>query len=197
MSRKLLATTAIAALLAGVAAGTSVQAADPEPQQQASLPAAQSAPPLPLGHGDIREVQNQLISLGYNPGPADGELGPATLTAAQQYDQSHGGNGQVSIDGAFLARLKADTGTRLTYEQVQERSRQQVQASSVPAPATSGGGGGGAAFGNIVSQLAPIVGAAIANSNANNYGPGYYGNGNNYYGPPPGYYRGYYGYGGF
>jgi hypothetical protein len=194
MSRKLWATTAVAASLIGLAAGTSVQTADPEPQQQASLPSAQNAPPLPLGHGDIREVQNQLISLGYNPGPADGELGPATLTAAQQYDQSHGGNGQVSVDGAFLARLKADTGTRLSYEQVQERSRQ--QASSAGSSSNGGGGAGGAAFGNIVSQIAPIVGAAIANSNANNYGPGYYGNGN-YYGLPPGYYRGYYGYGGF
>jgi hypothetical protein len=51
-------------------------------------------------------------------------------------------------------------------------------------------------FGSVVSQIAPIIGAAIANSNNNrSYGPGYYGPGPAYYGPPPGYYG--YGYGGF
>jgi hypothetical protein len=44
-----------------------------------------------------------------------------------------------------------------------------------------------------VQQFMPLIGAAIANSNANNNGyygpgPGYYGPGPGYYGPPPGYY---------
>ena len=81
-----------------------------------------------------REVQNQLIALGFDPGPADGQTGPATVAAAQQYDQSRGGCGQVSIDSALLARLKADTAPRLTYDQVaarsQSRSRAQAPAST-------------------------------------------------------------------
>jgi hypothetical protein len=179
---KLFASAATAALLIGLAAGSRAQAADPAPQQQASAPATtQQAPPLPLGQNDIREVQNQLIALGYNPGPADGQIGPSTAMAVQQYDAAHGGNGQAPIDGALLARLKADTGPRLTYEQVAERSQMQTSA---PAAASN-------QLGGIAQQIVPLIGAAIANSNNN----GYYGPGPGYYGPPPGYYG--YGYGGY
>jgi hypothetical protein len=183
---KLFASAAAAALLIGLTAVPGAQAADPSPapQQQASLP------PLPLGQNDVREVQNQLIALGYNPGPADGQIGPATTTAVEQYDHAHGGTGQAPIDSALLARLKADTGPRLSYEQVQERSHQQAQASAAPASS------GASQFGGIVQQLAPLIGAAIANGNNNNNN-GYYGPGPGYYGPPPGYYHQGYGYGGF
>ena len=184
---KLFASAASSALLIGLASGSPAQASDPEPQQQASAPATPQAPPLPLGHGDIREVQNQLIALGYNPGPADGQIGPATTMAADQYDASHGGSGDVAIDGALLARLKADTGPRLSYEQVEARAGGQQSVASAPAAPS-----GASQVGGIVNQIVPLIGQAIANSNANNayYGPAYYG-------PPPGYYRGYYGYGGF
>jgi hypothetical protein len=189
---KLFASAASAALLIGLAAGSSAQAADPEPQQQASAPATTQAPPLPLGHGDIREVQNQLIALGYNPGPADGQIGPATTMAADQYDASHGGSGNVAVDGALLARLKADTGPRLSYEQVEARAGGQGGGSTQSSGSAPAASSGASQVGGIVSQIVPLIGQAIANSNANNayYGPAYYG-------PPPGYYRGYYGYGGF
>lgn len=203
----LLAGTAAAALLMGGAAGAGAQTTAPslppipqaqqQPQQQALQSdggATANLPSIPLGHDDIREVQNQLIALGFDPGPADGVIGPATNSAAEQYDKSRGGGGQVAIDGEFLARLRADKGPRLTYEQVQERSRghQQAQAST-PASSSSN------QFGSIVKQIAPLLGAAISSSNNNNryYGPGpgyygpppaYYGPGPGYYGPPPGYY---------
>ena len=60
----------------------------------------ENSPSIPLGQDNAREVQNQLIALGFDPGPADGQIGPATIAAAQQYDLSRGGSGQVSIDGA-------------------------------------------------------------------------------------------------
>src|SRR5258708_11332323 len=63
----------------------SAQAAAPQQPANANLP------PLPLGHDDVREVQNQLIALGFDPGAADGQAGPATVAAAEQYDQSRGG----------------------------------------------------------------------------------------------------------
>jgi hypothetical protein len=184
---RLLAGTAAAALMIGWAAGVGAQTTTAQaPQQQASVPV--NLPSLPLGQDDVREVQNQLIALGYDPGSADGQAGPATVAAAQQYDQKHGGNGQVSIDGALLARLKADTGPRLSYEQVQERSqaRQQAQTSAA----------GSNQLGNVVQQLAPLVGAIISNANNNNNN-GYYGPGPGYYGPGPGYYGNGYGYGGY
>jgi peptidoglycan hydrolase-like protein with peptidoglycan-binding domain len=143
--------------------------------------AAANLPAIPLGHDDVREAQNQLIALGFDPGVADGQIGPATNAAAQQYDQSRGGNGQVAIDSALLARLKADKAPRLTYEQVQERSQAHQQASAA-APASAGN-----QIGGIVQQFMPLIGAAIANSNNNNNN-GYYGPGPAYYGPGPGYY---------
>jgi hypothetical protein len=191
---KLCAGTAAAALLIGWAAGVGAQTTNESlPPQQASLPASgptANLPSLPLGHDDVREVQNQLIALGFEPGPADGQAGPATIAAAQQYDQSRGGSGRVSIDSALLARLKQDTGPRLTYEQVAARSQARQQAqTSASAPASN-------QFGNVVQQIAPLLGAMISNSNNNNggYGPGYYGPGPGYYGPGPGYYGHGYGY---
>ena len=190
---RLLAGAAVAALLIGWAAGAGAQTTDPSiGPQQASLPAngtPENSSSIPLGQANAREVQNQLIALGFDPGPADGQIGPATIAAAQQYDLSRGGSGQVSIDGAFLARLKADTAPRLTYDQVAAHSRAAQPAhtsASAPAAASS-------QLGSIVQQIAPLIGAAIANSNNNRgygygYEPGYYGPGPGYDGPPPGYY---------
>lgn len=195
---KLFAGTAAAALLVGWAAGVGAQTTLPslppipqakqQPQAlQSDNTAAANLPAMPLGHDDVREAQNQLIALGFDPGAADGQIGPATNAAAQQYDQSRGGNGQVAIDSALLARLKADKAPRLTYEQVQERSQAHQQTHASTAAASS-------QFGGIVQQIVPLIGAAIANSNSNNNngyygpGPGSYGPGPGYYGPPPGYY---------
>jgi hypothetical protein len=152
------------------------------PQSQASTPASNANPPaLPLGQDDVREVQNQLIALGFDPGVADGQAGPATVAAAQQYDQSRGVSGQVSIDSALLARLKADTAPRLTYDQVAARAQSHSQAQ---APASAGTAGN--EIGSIVQQLAPLIGAAVNSSNSGNCGGypcgGYPGQGG-YYAP--------------
>lgn len=186
--RRPIAAIAIAALLAGWAAGAGAQSPTPAapaapPVATPGQPAAPNYPPLPLGHDDIREVQNQLIALGFDPGSADGQAGPATQAAAQQYDRSRGGNGQVAIDSALLARLKADTAPRLSYEQVAAHSH-----ASSPAQAQASASSGANQIGGIIQQLAPLIGAAINSSN--NYGGGYgYGYGGypgpGYYGPPP------------
>ena len=151
------------------------------PQQQANT----NLPPLSLGHDDVREVQNQLIALGFDPGAADGQAGPATTAAAQQYDQSRGGSGRVSIDSALLARLKADTAPRLTYDQVAARSRSSSQAQA-PASAAN-------QIGSVVQQLAPLIGAVVNSGNYGGYGYGGY-PGPGYYGPGPVYGYGYGGY---
>jgi peptidoglycan hydrolase-like protein with peptidoglycan-binding domain len=100
-------------------------------QQQAAAPANNSTrnfPALPLGHDGVRDVQSQLIALGFDPGAADGEAGPATVAAAQQYNENRGGSGPVPIDGALLARLQQDTAPRLTPEQVAARTQPHYQA---------------------------------------------------------------------
>ena len=108
------------------AAPAPTRADQQQPAQQAAAPASNPAgnlPPIPLGHDGISEVQSQLIALGFDPGPVDGEAGPATLGAARQYNENRGGYGPVPIDGALLARLQQDTGPRLTPEQVAIRSQ--------------------------------------------------------------------------
>jgi len=191
-----IAGVATAALLVGWAAGVGAQSTNQANAAPAAPPAAvpgqpapapqtsATLPPLPLGHDDVREVQNQLIALGFDPGAADGQPGPATQAAAQHYDQSRGGTGQVAIDSALLARLKADTAPRLSYDQVAARSH--GSASQAQASAS-----GANQIGGIIQQLAPLIGAAINSSNNSGYGyggPGYYGPGPGYYGPGPGYY---------
>jgi hypothetical protein len=140
--------TTIAVLLVGLATGVSAQTTSepgvpPLPstdsqqqptaapqQQQASAPAptTSNVPALPLGHDGVREVQTQLIALGFDPGAADGEGGPATVAAAQQYNENRGGSGPVPIDGALLTRLQQDTAPRLTPEQVAARAQPRSQA---------------------------------------------------------------------
>lgn len=116
-------------------ASTNAQPASPqvdtEQQPSAAAPANGSTstlPPLPLDHAGVREVQSQLIALGFDPGPADGETGPATMAAVQQYNESRGGNGRVPVDGRLLARLQHDSGPRLTPQQVAARARPHYQA---------------------------------------------------------------------
>jgi Putative peptidoglycan binding domain len=43
------------------------------------------------GHpGDIRQAQERLKDAGFNPGPADGQLGAQTKEALREYQKSHG-----------------------------------------------------------------------------------------------------------
>lgn len=112
----------------------STQATPPQaepPQQATAQPTTEpqaAFPPLPLGHDGVREVQSQLIALGFDPGPADGEAGPATVAAARQYNENRGRSGPVPIDGALLARLQQDGAPRLTPEQVAARPQPRYQA---------------------------------------------------------------------
>jgi peptidoglycan hydrolase-like protein with peptidoglycan-binding domain len=102
----------------GAEVPTGTQAAKQGTQQQAAAApdngSTNALPPLPLDHDGIHEVQSQLIALGFDPGPADGETGPGTMRAVTQYNESRGGTGPVPVDGRLLARLQQDTGPRLT-----------------------------------------------------------------------------------
>lgn len=128
------------------AQGNAAPAAQQPPQQAAAAPANNAAttnaagnsasglPPLPLGQDGVREVQSQLIALGFNPGAADGVAGPATLAAARQFNESRGYGGPVPIDAWLLTRLQQDPGPRLTPEQVAARSQPRAQASRASNP---------------------------------------------------------------
>jgi hypothetical protein len=139
MSRPpLLLATALLILWSASAGAQTDPTPPPLPQAvQGDAPASAPAstfPTLPIGSDGIRDVQSQLIALGFEPGAADGQAGPATVAAAQQYNENRGGSGPVPIDGALLARLQQDTGPRLTPEQVGARSQPHYAA---PAPDNS------------------------------------------------------------
>jgi len=119
------------------------------PAPLAAAAPANGLPSLPLDHDGIREVQSQLIALGFDPGGADGETGPATMAAVRKYNESRGGNGPVPVDGRLLARLQQDTGPRLTPEQVAARARPHY----APAPANPMAG--------VVQQFQSTIGALL------------------------------------
>jgi len=47
------------------------------------------------GNATVRDIQAGLQRLGYNPGPADGRMGPKTSAAIRQYQQDNG----MPVDG--------------------------------------------------------------------------------------------------
>lgn len=47
------------------------------------------------GSGLVRDIQSKLVQQGFDPGPADGKLGPKTRTAITQYQQKN----NLLVDG--------------------------------------------------------------------------------------------------
>lgn len=67
--------------------------AAPAPAPAAPVVTSQPAAPdlsRALTRGEMREVQTLLKSAGYDPGPADGLMGPKTRTAIMSFGESHG-----------------------------------------------------------------------------------------------------------
>jgi len=67
--------------------------AAPAPAPAAPVVTSQPAAPdlsRTLTRVEMREVQTLLKSAGYDPGPADGLMGPKTRTAIMSFAESHG-----------------------------------------------------------------------------------------------------------
>ncbi|MCF3955400.1 peptidoglycan-binding protein, partial [Pseudomonas aeruginosa] len=77
-----------------------------------TLPApAVSAAPQPesaLSRTEIVEVQKRLTSLGINPGPIDGVVGPRTTASVQKYEARVGHAVTGKVDRDLLAQLRQD-----------------------------------------------------------------------------------------
>ena len=61
----------------------------------------------PLGVTEIRQAQELLASLGFNPGPADGVDGPKTRSAVQAFQKDNGIFPDGKINATLISRLKA------------------------------------------------------------------------------------------
>jgi hypothetical protein len=70
-----------------------VEVLAPAPAPAPQIIADQSANPdltRNLTRGEMREAQTLLKAAGYDPGPADGLMGPKTRTAIASFGESHG-----------------------------------------------------------------------------------------------------------
>jgi hypothetical protein len=83
--------------------------AAPAPQQATAPPAPR---PTPLDTAGIREVQTRLRSLGIDPGPVDGVMGPRTERAVRSYIDRRG-KGPLGLDSELLKQLRQDDSTNL------------------------------------------------------------------------------------
>jgi peptidoglycan hydrolase-like protein with peptidoglycan-binding domain len=85
-----------------------IAAAAPGPS--GSFPGLDLIPAAAARQADVADAQQRLHRLGYNPGPADGRMGPRTRLAIQRYQADRG----LPVDGrtspGLLERLRAETG---------------------------------------------------------------------------------------
>ena len=86
--------------------------APPQPAPPVTLPASASTaapePEIALGRSEIAEIQKRLASLGLNPGPIDGVIGPRTTASAQKYQAKVGRAVTGKVDRGLLALLRRD-----------------------------------------------------------------------------------------
>jgi len=69
------------------------------------LTAADETAKLPLTGDDVIKVQKRLKALGFNPGKADGKVGPHTIRALNDYRKSLGLQPVADIDRSAVAPL--------------------------------------------------------------------------------------------
>ncbi len=111
----------LAAITAGDAASlTAVDpSATPSVQAQAALPAITedaSAEVAQAGAGNTKNVQLALRAAGFDPGSADGRMGPRTREAIRDFQKANGLNADGKVGPRTWAKLetflKTDTATQ-------------------------------------------------------------------------------------
>lgn len=79
--------------------------------QTPTQPAAVPAPGATLTPGDtgaqVKRLQRALAQLGYSPGKADGDYGPATVSALKQFQQANGLTADGVLGPKTLQALKS------------------------------------------------------------------------------------------
>ena len=57
----------------------------------------------------VKDVQARLNDLGYDPGPADGQMGPQTRAAIRAYQRDEGLTADGQITASLVKRIRADS----------------------------------------------------------------------------------------
>jgi hypothetical protein len=100
-------------------AAQEVAATPAPPPPIEAAPAAAPADPqveIALGWVEILEVQKRLVSVGINPGPLDGIVGPRTMGGVQRYEELHGQAVTGKVDRRLLNLLQRDADSSATLE---------------------------------------------------------------------------------
>jgi peptidoglycan hydrolase-like protein with peptidoglycan-binding domain len=82
------------ALIGGAVGGATGVLTTPS-QVNVGKPVYKSSTGGSAGNATVREIQQGLQRLGYNPGAADGRMGPKTAAAIRKYQQDNG----LTVDG--------------------------------------------------------------------------------------------------
>ena len=81
--------------LIGGAAGAATGVLTTPSQVNLGKPVYKSSTGGSAGNSMVRDIQSGLQRLGYNPGSADGRMGPKTSAAIRKYQQDNG----MTVDG--------------------------------------------------------------------------------------------------
>jgi peptidoglycan hydrolase-like protein with peptidoglycan-binding domain len=112
----------------------------------ASFPAGWSAGAVRFGTGlsrpggseRVREVQQRLWKLGFQPGPVDGKFGPATRAAVQWFQIKHGFKPNGVVDLRTLALLQQRTGVSPDTSREPGRGARPAEGGHTPQPQPAG-----------------------------------------------------------
>lgn len=99
----------------------------------------QPEPARPLTLDEVKEVQSLLKSLGFDPGGADGIVGPMTIAAVKRYEPTRGWPASGEIDRRLLDSLRASKASppSAIAKPDTPASRPSVAAPSQPSPPVS------------------------------------------------------------
>lgn len=81
--------------------------APPAAAETFARPATPAAANRPLEQEEVREAQTLLKSLGFDPGGADGIVGPMTIGAVKRYEAARGWSESGAVDLRLLEYLQA------------------------------------------------------------------------------------------
>jgi hypothetical protein len=94
-----------------ISATPQAQPQQPQPRAEPQpAPPAAAPPPRPLSNPEIVAIQTRLRRLGFNPGPADGGVGPRTVAAVREFQMVYG----LPVTGNVDSQLFDDVAARPT-----------------------------------------------------------------------------------
>ena len=82
----------------------------PAEPAKAAAPLSAVTPSAPLTFEEVRDVQDRLKALAFDPGPSDGIPGPLTTTAIKKYEAARRRTETGNLDRSLLEALRREPG---------------------------------------------------------------------------------------